>query len=1221
MTFLPSNPRVASRLNGSSCVLLLAVALGFIGGSNGAGFMPLEQEAPWRIVNFAPDAGVLRRMVFDIAFETNHTVWFAVSDGLYRYDGYRWQRFTVSNSLPSSFIRTVSITRDGTLWVGSDKGAGVFDGRSFDSRQTDASLAGPNVRRIVETKDGALWFCCDRWPDPTASGGLTRLQGGRFRTYGMADGLPSDHLLDLFEQSNGRLIAMTANGPAVWQGGRWQPIDDSGYPAKDHTWTMQEAADGSVFAQAFNTTLVMRNGTWQECLVDGPIKNLPFCVTQDGSVLKGIRGPEGGTSFARWNGKAFVTAAREIAEQGLSVLVLRQAPDGSIWGVGRGTILRWEYLRGFWDYYQDLPRPVLEDSQRRLWFANPNGTAVMEGEQIQRIPAMRSPLIATQNDEVWAGGSNSVMRWRNGQIEQIAETVCGISNLVGGITDAAGAVWLHGRNHEGASALAAFSAGNWSRYGPGVLGNRAVLSWGADMQNGIWIVLVDTLTSKFDIARASVEGFKLIEIDGARPQTHLPSLCVSRTHLFLYAYNGLWESPLGDKLKFTKVQSHVGGGFTQGASQGDIAAFLVQEGFDGNAGVLVRRGDEWLHHRIEYGEALTLSKDGTLMVANGAELILWRVSEWNSPNYLTLPTETTITSMLALANGQYWLGTLHGVLNLRPSRILPATKLAGQTSLRLGEPLKIKASGIAPFTPQSRTQHYLFSWRIDGEPWSGFDDMPADGIPTAGLACGTHHLQVRARDGIGNEDPNAASHVFEVLAIPVQDRRWFRPALAGVSLSLVALSVALYGATRRLRRHSDELEEQVQARTAELRKDIHERLQTETEKNNLRAQLAQAQKMESVGRLAGGVAHDFNNMLQAILGNVTMALENKSASAALSEHLVEIQKAAQRSADLTRQLLAFARKQTVNPKILDLNDTLSGMLKMLRRLIGEDIQLAWQPGPNLWPVKLDPSQLDQVLANLAVNARDAIRGVGKITIETSNAKLAESHAPEFLDMTPGEYVMLSVTDTGCGMDDGTRSHLFEPYFTTKEAGKGTGLGLATVYGIIKQNDGLISVASLPNQGTTFRIYLPRVHIQIRTETHPIEAPSRGGTETVMLVEDEPAILKLGQRMLISLGYHVLAAATPSSAIHQAKNHAGEIHLLMTDVIMPEMNGRTLANQLTTLYPKLKCLFVSGYTADIIAHHGVLDQGVHFIEKPFTKSALAAKIREVLETDSSAETTH
>ncbi len=396
-------------------------------------------------------------------------------------------------------------------------------------------------------------------------------------------------------------------------------------------------------------------------------------------------------------------------------------------------------------------------------------------------------------------------------------------------------------------------------------------------------------------------------------------------------------------------------------------------------------------------------------------------------------------------------------------------------------------------------------------------------------------------------------------------------------------------------------------------RDISRRKQAEAEREQLQAQLLQAQKMESVGRLAGGVAHDFNNMLGVILGYTDLSLDEVDPSHPVHAHLQEIRKAAERSAGLTRQLLAFARKQTVVPKVLDLNDTVEGMLRMLRRLIGEDIELVWLPGARLWPVKIDPGQIDQILANLCVNARDAIAGVGRVTIETGARVFEPSDCGGNPDCVGGHYVLLSVTDDGCGMDAETRAHLFEPFFTTKAVGQGTGLGLATVYGIVRQNNGFIDVSSEPGRGTTFRIHLPRFAAAWERQAPPdASAVVARGSETVLLVEDEPTILSLGKTMLEMMGYRALAAATPAEAIRLATAHEGRIDLLITDVIMPTMNGRDLAEQLQRSLPGLKTLFMSGYTADIISQHAVLEEGVHFVQKPFTRQELGARVREVLD---------
>lgn len=397
--------------------------------------------------------------------------------------------------------------------------------------------------------------------------------------------------------------------------------------------------------------------------------------------------------------------------------------------------------------------------------------------------------------------------------------------------------------------------------------------------------------------------------------------------------------------------------------------------------------------------------------------------------------------------------------------------------------------------------------------------------------------------------------------------------------------------------------------------DITQNKREEMEKRKLQNQLVLAQKMELVGRLAGGVAHDFNNMLGAILGYAELALLKVDPDNPLREDLREILKAAQSSASVTRQLLAFARKETIAPEVVDLNKVVGGMLKMLRRLIGENIVLEWRPGDSLWPIRIDPSQVDQVLVNLCVNARDAIADVGRMLIETTNVSFEETSGEGSTPFSPGDYVLLCVTDSGSGMDKATLDKIFEPFFTTKESGHGTGLGLATVFGIVKQNNGFINVYSEPAQGTSLKVYLPRYLGKAvpLPKKSPAEMP-RSNNETILLVEDEPAIRRLTLEFLADLGYNVLVAEAPDQALPLSREHPGKIDLLITDVLMPGMNGRELAERIRRNRPGIKCLFMSGYAADFTGAGGLPDDGAPFIQKPFSLKLLATKVREVLDSE-------
>ncbi len=385
-----------------------------------------------------------------------------------------------------------------------------------------------------------------------------------------------------------------------------------------------------------------------------------------------------------------------------------------------------------------------------------------------------------------------------------------------------------------------------------------------------------------------------------------------------------------------------------------------------------------------------------------------------------------------------------------------------------------------------------------------------------------------------------------------------------------------------------------------------------TEREQVEAQLNQAKKMEAIGSLAGGVAHDFNNMLSVIIGQAELLLESVDSCSSLRDDIQAIKSAGVRSAELTRQLLTFARKQNVEPVRLDLNKALHGMGKMLSRLIGEDIVLDLVYGKDLWPVHTDRSQIDQILANLCVNARDSISGVGRITIETANVHFERGSASRAAGLS-GDYVLISVKDNGCGMDSETVKRVFEPFFTTKKKGHGTGLGLSTVHGIVNQNQGQIKVFSKPGKGSEFRIYLPRYHGESSVEE---EFVNEGGTvscnETILVVEDEEVILELCSRLLTDYGYNVIKSLSPEEALETFSGRAGEIDLLLTDVVMPGMNGKELADLLLSENPDLKVLFMSGYTADIVESRGIADNRCSFLAKPFSIDELSRKVRETLD---------
>lgn len=444
----------------------------------------------------------------------------------------------------------------------------------------------------------------------------------------------------------------------------------------------------------------------------------------------------------------------------------------------------------------------------------------------------------------------------------------------------------------------------------------------------------------------------------------------------------------------------------------------------------------------------------------------------------------------------------------------------------------------------------------------------------------------------------------------VQDRT---AELAWANNALVTEITERKRAQSALQKANDELEDRVKERTAELARANDALLAEIIERKELEEQLLQAQKMEALGRLAGGIAHDFNNILTAIIGYSDLLLRKFQEGDSTYQALQEIEKSGRRAAALTSQLLAFSRKQMLQPKVLNLNLITTNLERMLRRIIEEDIELVLSLDQSVGQVQADPSQIEQVIVNLAVNARDAMPEGGKLVLETANITLGEGYVSDRLEVKPGNYVMLAITDTGCGIDNENLAKIFEPFFTTKEQGKGTGLGLSTVYGIVRQSGGHIFAYSELNHGTTFKIYLPRIDevpdgLSECNQTHVVS----GGNETILVAEDEEVVRKLVRNILESHGYTVLEAARGSDAIHICSKYEDTIHLLVTDVVMPQMSGKQLSEFVSQMRINMRVLFMSGYTENAIVHHGVVDSATAFVQKPFVPSALLKKVREVLD---------
>jgi len=619
--------------------------------------------------------------------------------------------------------------------------------------------------------------------------------------------------------------------------------------------------------------------------------------------------------------------------------------------------------------------------------------------------------------------------------------------------------------------------------------------------------------------------------------------------------------------------------------------------FDGTRITTVRSG-------LQTVRSIITGHDGAVWVASNSGVHRYFQGSWLSLTDDDGLPDAAVIDLVEDQAGRLWASTTAGIALRHPE----ADHDEPETSLVAGRnPSEAPPSGDVglSFTAvdrweQTRTDRLLFSHRVDSGAWS-----PYTGETTAaltGLRAGAHTFAVRTMDRDGNVDRTPAIWSFTVL-LP-----WYREpgAMAVGALGVAGLAMAMVLFVTRHRR----LERLVQERTEALRSELTERQRVEAERARLEEQLVQSQKMEAIGRLAGGISHDFNNLLTVICSYGDLLVEEIGPDDPRRPHAEEIVKAASRAATLTRQLLAFSRHQAVDRQVIDLNAVLFDLMRMLSRLLGERVQLASMPADHLWPVLADRGQMEQVVINLVVNARDAMPDGGQLEIETSNVDLDQAYVHEHVESSAGPHVRLSVRDTGTGMDEATRSRIFEPFFTTKEVGKGSGLGLAMVYGIVRQSDGHIVVHSAPGRGTSFDVYLPRTSHQPAREAEARGAPPSRGTETILLVEDEPLVRDLAGHVLRRLGYRVTEATNAEEAIALVEERGVTPDLLVSDVVMPGLGGRELATRLRAQLPALAVLLMSGYTTDV-ALRDTTDAQTAFLQKPFTPARLADQVKQLL----------
>ncbi|MDP8243689.1 MAG: ATP-binding protein [Candidatus Hinthialibacter antarcticus] len=1347
MSFFVGAVFVISRAFLYSFVLLSFLLAPFIGHAQSSLTGIEHFDRRWAYHDFTQDANLTNKSVFDFDFDQEGALWAAASDGLYHYDGYQWKQFTTEDGLPSDFVRCVLVASDKKLWVGTDKGAGVFDGSQFLSLGPEDGLSSQSVRRIRETKNGAIWFCCDRWPDINTAGGAVRLLNGQWSTYTLESGLPNDHVMDVFEDSQSRLFFLTASGIYQLSDDEWLPIiSPSDFDGDLQFWSMAETEQGDLIASTHKGIYQFANDEWTFYADINRSEVYPFIVPQlvvygdDLLSFLPTAAPNEQALHRFVDGSFSPIEDSQIDVGDLFNQQLKAAPDGSVWGCGDGFIFRAfppELLTMM--RYAQFPPSAFLDNRDQLWFIGDDAHIRLVDEEWSEWRNNLGAYFIDSESNVWNYDLEKIVLQKQTTEVQYLFTDLGLSQIDGHLTGNNGHVWLYGTGPQGNRVLLHFDGGSFQRVESELLEGKDFSSGLVTEDGNLFIIFSTGQQNQYAVLKVSSGGQQVNAYSLSALFYGLPSL-------FSDAANSLWiyQGPVIKTYDYEMNPIDRDLGFLDDSMvryifKSDHCLWFPCSGQNnGELGIFRLDGDQIKFYptqsAVNFGEQLY---DGSIFLGALGALFQIDPSLSKEPIQYLLSKDDYIYSVNKDAQEHLWVGYGEDIFHVINNEKPPDTEVVSEIrQVVRGEQYHAQCAAIAYMKPRGYENNITFSWKYDDAPWSEFErvDDFVIVVNSQNYSLGRHTLYVRSRDQGLKIDPTPASLSFTILPLPIQQQPWFAPAISALFIFIVFLCIfttlmamKLKRSQRLLAHHSLNLEKTVghqeqeigatkqmlqlilnsvpdfifwkdrncvyigcnqnfavvagvgspneiigktdyelawkkeeadffiecdrrvmDSNTPELHliepqlqsngkhawldtnkiplhdqdgnvigvlgtyEDITEKMKAEKDNKKLQSDLEQSRKIESVGRLAGGVAHDFNNMLSVILGHSELAIGQVKSSDMIYVNLQEIMKAAKHSAELTRQLLAFARKQTISPKVVNLNETVDSMMKMLKRLIGEDINLVWAPGAPLWLVRVDPTQLDQIMINLCVNARDAIKGVGKVTIETNNQPVDDESCADKPGFIAGDYVRLSVTDNGVGMSNDIVNQIFEPFFTTKKTGKGTGLGLATIYGIVKQNNGYIDVDSEEGEGSCFTIYLPRYQGEtVHKNPAASIAENARGTETVLLVEDEPALLELTTQIVNQLGYHTLTADSPDEALKVVSEYNGEIHLLLTDVIMPEMNGRELAKRLGERYPGVKLLFMSGYTSDVIAHHGILDDDVVFIQKPFTASALSIKLREAL----------
>jgi signal transduction histidine kinase/CheY-like chemotaxis protein len=1219
-------------------------------------------------VSFLEEGNLRGSALFDVAFTTNGTAWIAASDGLHSYDGYRWDLFGTNHGLPSRYVRTVSVDGRGLLWIGTDKGAGTFDGHRFTLVAPPEKLAGPSVRRIRIMPDNEIWFCSDQWPNTDFSGGLTTLRAGQWRTYHVADGLPSDHVYNCYQDSQGRRFVMTSGGVAQFERDRWRKV------IEEPIWELVESREGDVYGFTANRRFRLHNGQWetqefpQVSLNEHPPKSL--CLTSQGEFLA--------FGFGCWTGDKFVPTAN-INPRDVNPEAIREAPDGAVWCVDTTQLMRWDRRPTRWLEYTNLPAPRFNLPSNNVMFVGPFAAYRTQGTNFVELPDLIGDPERMETDKagnIWQWSSNHV-QFYNGHSAQFPANELGLVTVEGQAKDGQGSVWFYGRQTDGRRLVVTHDGKHWLSKVVRGLGNLTINSAVGDPVQGVWFATEDAEgRSAFIHANLQrIETQRWIMRRQASSAGGIRLLVDCENNRWAYGGLGLYLALHGTNSSWQRIEKLDETMVVEALAGPECAWFIFSAMHGGQSGFGRYWHGQWDHviasvplvmERTDTGRQTVSagaysSPDGTFCLSGYNLFHVVTSNDLALLHTIILPAGKTMPqSILATPDGTIWLEAREAdaescVLAHRADGVPPSTRISiAPPQVPVNGMWQVKVQGMERYALDNQRKAFKFSWRIDDRSWTPFQAVPADGLSTAGLKPGLHRFEIRAQDEDLEVQTTPTEAAFTILAPPLQDQTWFQVVLwlgvfMIVSSTIVAIErarklakvncslnqeiavrskteISLQQTQSELQRVNQGLEVRVQERTNELahanaalRNEITERRRMQVEQQALEAKMQQTQKLESLGLMAGGIAHDFNNMLTSILGNANLALMDTPEGLPAQDCLREVIKSSQRAADLCGQMLAYSGRGRFLIEAVHLSTLVRETAGMLELSVSKRARLELKLANDLPPVEADATQLRQVVMNLVINASEAIeRKDGVITVTTSVQRCDQDFLEEAIavDALPeGDYVLLEVSDNGCGMDAATQEKIFDPFFTTKFTGRG--LGLAAVLGIVRGHGGTIRVQSQPQAGTTFTILLPPapdakdMSRPKATSVKEQQSPHHHGV--VLLVDDEFPVRTVAKRLLERLGFQVLTAKDGQEAIILYRDKSAEIDCVLLDLTMPELDGIATLHELRRIRPEVRAVLTSGYSEHELGRQFAQDGLAAIVQKPFTIEALSETLERVLET--------